>query len=183
MPVICLGPVCIPLWPVIALAVKPLWDRFVPETIKNKLVALWIWILSLFCPQREIRNTSSKPRSFTADDSENIVTHLRSAEDFEKIKKSDIPVILKFTASWCGPCAQIQPQVDNLARKFAGKVIFAEIDIEELDELSLGLGVSSIPAFHAYKKAAKVGEFVGASSQKLQDLVELVGSNSKSKSK
>jgi thioredoxin 1 len=53
-------------------------------------------------------------------------------------------------------------------------VTFAEVDIDELDDLALGLGVSSIPAFHAYSKGDKVGAFTGANTAKLEDLVNLV---------
>jgi thioredoxin 1 len=175
MPVICLGPICIPLWPVIAIAFKPVWDRFVPDNIKTKLTEFWRWVVSLLCPQRVTPQISSPGSVSNADDG--LIVKVRDASHFQELKEGSAktPVIFKFTAKWCGPCGQIQPTVVKLASKYYGKLIFAEIDIEELDDLALELGVASIPAFHAYTNGSKLREIVGASPQRLSELVNHVG--------
>ena len=99
---------------------------------------------------------------------------LESREDLKTYLETTTceTTILKFTATWCNPCKQIQPVVIKMASENMGSILFCEIDIEVLDELAMDLKVSSIPAFHAYVCGKKVDEFVGANSQKLADLIE-----------
>ena len=172
MAVICIGPLCIPLWPLIAITLKPIWDRFVPSGVKGKLHALWSWFLALACPNRS-KNASQT--TFTTSCDETIICDVKDKTHFDELRRSStVPVVFTFTAKWCGPCHQIQPQILKLASKYQGKVVFAEVDIEKFDELALELGVSSIPAFHGYAGGRMVQSFAGANSHKLEELVAFV---------
>ena len=48
----------------------------------------------------------------------------------------DMPVFLKFTAEWCGPCKMIQPRLDELAKEYEGKVIFISVDVDVFEPFS-----------------------------------------------
>jgi thioredoxin 1 len=173
MAVICLGPICIPIWPLIAITVKPVWDRFVPETAKIKMKEMWARFLVIICPRRNDRSISSRKVVGTSDDQ--VIRHISGRDHFVELTQAQgFPVIIKFTAEWCGPCHQIEPSVVRLATKYQGRVVFAEIDIDNLDDLALELGVASIPAFLGYNGGQKIDSFTGANTQKLEDLVATV---------
>ncbi|MDY0268788.1 thioredoxin family protein [Trichloromonas sp.] len=55
------------------------------------------------------------------------------------------PTILKFTASWCQPCKQIQPILDELDNEY-DNINFYKIDVEEEQELSAMFGIKSVPS-------------------------------------
>lgn len=169
MPVICIGPLCIPLWPLIAITLKPIWDRVIPASVKERLTSFWNWILSTLCPNRG-RKTSA--RAFAASSDDVIIARVKDKGHFEQLRKAEqTAVVFKFTADWCGPCQHIEPQVIKLASKYQGRVVFAEVDIESLDELAVELGVATIPAFHSYVGGSLFQSFTGANSQKLEELV------------
>ena len=169
MVVICLGPVCIPLWPVMALLVKPVWDRFVPDKVKSTLIQFWEKLITLFCSRRNSRTKTIATGSISGND---LRRKVNSEEDFASLlnESNEHPVIVKFSADFCAPCKLMDPIVDELARSFRGKVQFADLDIEVLDDLAIKQGVSSIPAFHVIRGGKTVEKLVGANSEKLRDL-------------
>jgi thioredoxin 1 len=179
MPVICLGPLCIPLWPVLAIALKPIWDKVLPESVKAKLIMFWARLVALVCPARK---NKEKKNTTPSESSTDLITHIHEKATFESLKSSSIPLIVKFTATWCNPCKQIQPKVAEIANEQSGKIMFAEVDIEEMDELASDAGVASIPAFHAYVNGELIHSFVGANTQKLNDLVIMARAKAAKKS-
>ncbi len=67
-------------------------------------------------------------------------------EDFEKIvMQSNIPVIVDFWAPWCGPCRKISPILDNLAKKYTGKLLVVKVNVDEDVELVNKFEIQSIP--------------------------------------
>ena len=178
MVVICLGPVCLPLWPLVALTVKPLWDRVVPETCKIALLKWWTAIAAFFCPSRTPQSSKAIKKN---DDIQSLVKHIDSRADFETaMKQSNIhPIVIKFTADFCGPCKLIAPVFQQQAERFQGKMSFYELDIENLDSVALELGVASIPAFHVIRSEKKVDELVGANIDKLEAIIKKHGSSQK----
>lgn len=57
------------------------------------------------------------------------------------------PAIIDFYATWCGPCKMMAPIVESFARKYAGKVDFYKVDIDQEPELASVFGIRSIPTF------------------------------------
>lgn len=80
-------------------------------------------------------------------------------------------VVVDFFAQWCGPCKKIAPYVEELSREFAG-VSFLKVDVDELPDVASAEGISAMPTFRFYKDGKKIGEVVGASQQKLKELVQ-----------
>ena len=67
-------------------------------------------------------------------------------ENFEnEVIKSDIPVLLDFWATWCGPCQMLSPVVSEIAEKYAGKIKVGKVNVDDQPELANDFRVESIP--------------------------------------
>jgi len=60
-------------------------------------------------------------------------------------KPMALPAVVDFWAPWCAPCLRLAPVIDELAEKYAGKVHFYKINIDDNQQLARDLGISSIP--------------------------------------
>ena len=85
-----------------------------------------------------------------------------NVENFEEeVLKSEIPVLVDFWATWCGPCRMVAPEVKAVAEKFAGKVKVCKIDIDENIALAEQYGVEVIPTLVLFEngkeKTRKIG--------------------------
>ena len=56
-----------------------------------------------------------------------------------------LPVIIDFYADWCGPCRQLSPRVEEIAKEYAGKIIVYKVNTDAEQELSQSLGIQSLP--------------------------------------
>lgn len=57
----------------------------------------------------------------------------------------DKPTIVSFSTSWCGPCKQLTPILDQLSKEYDGQINIYKVDIEEESELSEAFQIKSIP--------------------------------------
>lgn len=74
------------------------------------------------------------------------------AADFEaEVLKNDLPVMVDFWASWCGPCMAAAPEFEALAEKYAGKAQFVKVSFDDAGELAKQYNISGIPTFLFFK--------------------------------
>ena len=83
--------------------------------------------------------------------------------EFEKeVIKSDIPVVVDFFATWCGPCKLIAPMLDQLAAEFEGTAKIVKLDVDQSKEVAVQYGVKSVPTLVFFKNGEVADKVVGA---------------------
>ena len=79
----------------------------------------------------------------------------------EEVLKSDIPVIVDFWATWCGPCKMLAPVIHEISEEYAGKVKVCKADTDECPNLAQKYGIMSIPCVFKFEKGEKVATSIG----------------------
>ena len=84
-------------------------------------------------------------------------------DNFEaEVLKSDLPIIVDFWATWCGPCKVMGPILSRFAEENDGKIKVGKVDVDQNNELASQYGIMSIPTIKIFKAGKIVGELVGA---------------------
>ena len=78
-----------------------------------------------------------------------------------EVLQSTQPILVDFWAPWCGPCRQIAPVVQELAREYAGKAKVAKMNVDDCPNIAGSYGVNSIPTLLIFKNGEVFKSFVG----------------------
>ncbi len=90
----------------------------------------------------------------------------------EEVSKSELPVLLDFWASWCGPCRMVSPIVDEVANELEGKAKVGKINVDEEQELAQAFSIMSIPTLVVINNGKLVNQSVGVRSK--QEIIEMI---------
>ena len=77
-------------------------------------------------------------------------------ENFASLKAGNLPLVVDFWATWCGPCRMIAPIIEELAADFDGQIVVGKCDVEENDDLAAEFGIRNI------KNGEIVDKLIGA---------------------
>ena len=78
-----------------------------------------------------------------------------------EVLQSELPVLVDFWATWCGPCKMLAPTVAEVATEYAGRVKVGKVNVDNAPELAARYGITSIPALLLFNKGEVVRTSVG----------------------
>ncbi len=78
------------------------------------------------------------------------------------VLNSDVPVLVDFWATWCGPCLAIGPSIEAIADEMQGKAKVYKVNVDQEGDLAIKYGIMSIPALIVFKGGKEVDRMLGA---------------------
>ena len=82
--------------------------------------------------------------------------------NFAELEATGLPIVLDFSATWCGPCKKIAPFIAELADEYEGRVLVGKCDVDENDDLTSRFGIRNVPTVLFIKGGQVVDKHVGA---------------------
>ena len=79
----------------------------------------------------------------------------------QEVLRSDVPVLVDFSAEWCGPCRQMAPTIDVVAGEYAGKVKVGKLDVDSNGGTAMRYNVRGIPPLLLFKGGTLADQYVG----------------------
>lgn len=79
------------------------------------------------------------------------IRHVESTDMFKEITNQYPEVLVDFFATWCGPCKMLHPVLESVSEKLDGKVVVAQVDIDQQQQLASAFGIQSVPTLVFFK--------------------------------
>jgi thioredoxin 1 len=97
------------------------------------------------------------------------VRFLSDMQDFESSAGgSELPLVLAFSATWCAPCAWLDPYLLELVREGAGELVVRKADVDALPELAERFRIGSVPTVLLFLGGQEVERSVGVEPERLR---------------
>jgi thioredoxin 1 len=106
-----------------------------------------------------------------------MIHHLTKTNLDDVVTHATKPVIIDVYATWCGPCQQVKPIFESLAKELCDSYVFAELNVDEARELAVTYGVTSVPSFIFIQDGVVKGKALGYMPKEVlkKKITELLG--------
>lgn len=157
--------------------------------VKNKTTLFQgLWLVALLAVLTLASCQNRKPQAAGSARQENVkvVSELTAASFVDKVfdytQPADsvvklagkLPVIVDFYATWCGPCRRMAPELEAIARKYAGKIAVYKVDVDKEQDLAVAFEVQSIPTLLLINAEGRVEMLQGGLTRsQLQQVVDV----------
>lgn len=78
-----------------------------------------------------------------------------------QVLRSPVPVLLDFSAEWCGPCKRLQPIVEEIAREYSNRIRVAHLDVDKAQETAVRYGIMSVPTMLIFRGGKVLDQLLG----------------------
>ena len=103
------------------------------------------------------------------------VTHTTDKEFDNDVIQSDLPVLIQFTAEWCGPCKMIGPILEELSDELDGKIQIYKVNVDDNSQTAVKYSIRSIPTLMLIADGNVKAQHIGAASK--SQLIEFISNN------
>jgi len=101
------------------------------------------------------------------------IKHVSDSSFDSDVLKSSTPVLVDFTATWCGPCKMIAPILDQVAAEYGERLNIVKVDVDDNQATAAKFGIRGVPTLMLFKDGEAVQTKVGAMSKsQLTDFLE-----------
>ena len=113
-----------------------------------------------------------------------MVKEINSTDFVKEVLNADMPVVVDFYATWCGPCKMLSPVLEKLAAEFNGKAKFVKVNVDDAAELAATYSISGVPTLILFNGGKIADTTVGFSTEgSLRSMItRVVEQNGKSSS-
>lgn len=100
---------------------------------------------------------------------------LNDNEEFKSVVlESNIPVMVDFFATWCGPCKMLSPVIDELATEFEGKATIVKVDSDKMGQVCQDYSIRLLPTLVFFKEGKEIDRIVGPADK--EDIIKKLNS-------
>ena len=92
-------------------------------------------------------------------------THVDDTTFEQQVLKSEVPVLVDFYATWCPPCRQLAPRIDELSAEYAGRAGVVKVNVDDAPDLGIRFGVSAVPTLILFDNGEPVARWAGVQSK------------------
>lgn len=94
------------------------------------------------------------------------VIHLSEGSFKKEVLNSEVPTLVDFYTTWCGPCKLIAPIIEEIAKDYNGKLKVTKLNIEEASNIATQYSIMSVPTLFIFNKGKVVDQIIGAASKR-----------------
>ena len=124
--------------------------------MRKSMLLLALVLMAPACDRLEQRNQNRRGGKTVA---------ITDATFTKQVLESDLPVLVDFTATWCGPCQRLAPILEELAGDFTGQLKVVKLDVDESPTTPQQFGVSSMPTLMLFHQGRLIDHQVGLQSK------------------